>query len=300
MFTTPGPLDFVAVAPHHAAVLGTRACLLASRGQEPRRAPLLLPRRPDHREQPDGHPPRVGTHVQGRRPALPGAVRLRATIPERLRLPGPVGGGRGREDAGIQLEAGDRVVRPRALLARLPRTGAPLRAVQTEQSKRLGQWMDWPSSYFTMSDANIEYNWSFLQRCHERGWLYTGHRPMPWCTRCGTSISQHEMLDAYAELTHESVTVALPLPDRPDHRLLVWTTTPWTLPANVAVAVHPAARLRRVRAWRTRSTTSPPASPAATRRSARRGAPSRAPSSWGCATSAPSTTCPSSGASSTA
>jgi isoleucyl-tRNA synthetase len=111
--------------------------------------------------------------------------------------------------------------------------------IQTEQSEKLGQWMDWPSSYFTMSDANIEYNWSFLKRCRERGWLYMGHRPMPWCTRCGTSISQHEMLDAYAELTHESVTVALPLPDRPDHRLLVWTTTPWTLPANVAVAVHP-------------------------------------------------------------
>jgi isoleucyl-tRNA synthetase len=111
--------------------------------------------------------------------------------------------------------------------------------VQTEQSKQLGQWMDWPSSYFTMSDTNTEYNWTFLKRCHERGWLYPGHRPMPWCTRCGTSISQHEMLDAYAELTHEAVTVALPLRDRPDHRLLVWTTTPWTLPANVAVAVHP-------------------------------------------------------------
>lgn len=111
--------------------------------------------------------------------------------------------------------------------------------VQTEQSRKLGQWMDWPDSYFTMSDTNIEYNWTFLKRCHERGWLYAGHRPMPWCTRCGTSISQHEMLDAYALLTHESVTVALPFRDRADHRLLVWTTTPWTLPANVAVAVHP-------------------------------------------------------------
>jgi isoleucyl-tRNA synthetase len=111
--------------------------------------------------------------------------------------------------------------------------------VQTEQSRKLGQWMDWPSSYFTMSDTNVEYNWMFLQRCHERGWLYPGHRPMPWCSRCGTSISQHEMLDAYAELTHESVTVALPLQDRAGHRLLVWTTTPWTLPANVALAVHP-------------------------------------------------------------
>jgi isoleucyl-tRNA synthetase len=112
--------------------------------------------------------------------------------------------------------------------------------VQTEQSRKLGQWMDWPNSYFTMSDTNIGYNWAFLKRCHERGWLYAGHRPMPWCSRCGTSISQHEMLDAYADLTHESVTVALRLRERPDHRLLVWTTTPWTLPANVAVAVHPA------------------------------------------------------------
>jgi isoleucyl-tRNA synthetase len=112
-------------------------------------------------------------------------------------------------------------------------------AIQTEQSRRLGQWMDWPNSYFTMSDPNIDDNWAFLKRCHERGWLYQGHRPMPWCPRCGTSISQHEMLDAYAELTHEALTVALPLRDRPGHRLLVWTTTPWTLPANVAVAVHP-------------------------------------------------------------
>ena len=112
--------------------------------------------------------------------------------------------------------------------------------IQTEQSRKLGQWMDWPSSYFTMSDLNIEHNWHFLQRCHERGWLYAGHRSMPWCARCGTSISQHEMMDAFADVTHESVTVALPLADRPGHRLLVWTTTPWTLPANVAVAVHPA------------------------------------------------------------
>jgi isoleucyl-tRNA synthetase len=112
-------------------------------------------------------------------------------------------------------------------------------AVQTEQSKALGQWMDWSQSYFTMSDANIEYNWAFLRHCHDRGWLHLGHRPMPWCARCGTSISQHEMLDAHADLVHPALTVALPLADRPDHRLLVWTTTPWTLPANVAVAVHP-------------------------------------------------------------
>jgi isoleucyl-tRNA synthetase len=110
--------------------------------------------------------------------------------------------------------------------------------VQTEQSRKLGQWMDWDHSYFTMADENMEYIWHFLAECHARGWISAGHRVMPWCPRCGTSISQHEMLDAYAELVHESVVVALPILGRADTYLLAWTTTPWTLPANVALAVH--------------------------------------------------------------
>ena len=112
-------------------------------------------------------------------------------------------------------------------------------AMQTEQSRRLGQWMDWPRSYYTMADSNITYIWHFLRECHRRGWLYRGHRVMPWCLRCGTSISQHEMLESYAEVTHRSVVVALPVVGRAGHWLLAWTTTPWTLPANVALAVHP-------------------------------------------------------------
>jgi isoleucyl-tRNA synthetase len=112
-------------------------------------------------------------------------------------------------------------------------------ALQTEQSKRLGQWMDWPHSYYTMSDANIGYIWHFLQECHRRSWIYSGHRVMPWCVRCGTSISQHEMLESYADVTHQSVVVAFPILGQERTALLAWTTTPWTLPANVAVAVHP-------------------------------------------------------------
>src|SRR5262245_17149919 len=112
-------------------------------------------------------------------------------------------------------------------------------AMQTEQSRRLGQWMDWPNSYYTMSDANIAYIWHFLREGHRRGWIYRGHRVMPWCVRCGTSISQHEMLDSYADVTHRSVVVALPILGQERTALLAWTTTPWTLPANVAVAVHP-------------------------------------------------------------
>ena len=111
--------------------------------------------------------------------------------------------------------------------------------VQTEQSIRLGQWMDWDHSYYTMTDQNIESIWQFLKRCQEKGWLYRGARSMPWCTRCGTSLSQHELIDSYRDMTHTSVYVRLPVVGREREYLLVWTTTPWTLAANVAAAVHP-------------------------------------------------------------
>ena len=124
-------------------------------------------------------------------------------------------------------------------------------ATLTEQSERLGQWMDWDNSYYTMSDTNIEYIWYFLHKCHENGWLYRGNRSMPWCWRCGTSLSQHEMLgtDSYREVTHRSVFLKLPIttPGHEGESLLVWTTTPWTLTANVAAAVHPDLSYARVR-----------------------------------------------------
>jgi isoleucyl-tRNA synthetase len=110
----------------------------------------------------------------------------------------------------------------------------------TDQSIRLGYWMDWDNSYFTMSDENNYTIWHFLKTCHERGWVYKGHDVMPWCPRCGTGISEHEIVtEGYQQRTHLSVFVALPLVDRPGENLLVWTTTPWTLAANVAAAVHP-------------------------------------------------------------
>jgi len=84
----------------------------------------------------------------------------------------------------------------------------------TEHSKRLGQRMDWERSYYTMTDPNISYIWGFLRECHDRGWLYKGHRSMPWCPRCGTSLSQHELIDSYKELTHPSLHVRLPIEGR--------------------------------------------------------------------------------------
>ncbi|HET7567712.1 MAG TPA: isoleucine--tRNA ligase [Gaiellaceae bacterium] len=113
--------------------------------------------------------------------------------------------------------------------------------VMTEQSRRLGMWMDWDNDYYTFSDTNIEYIWGFLKTVHERGWLYKGHRATQWCPRCGTSLSQHEQAgeENYVEMEHPSLSVRFPLVDRPGEALVVWTTTPWTLPANVAAAVKP-------------------------------------------------------------
>ncbi len=111
----------------------------------------------------------------------------------------------------------------------------------TRGSKRLGMWMDWGDDYFTFSDTNIEYIWRFLSIVHERGWLYEGHRSTEWCPRCGTSISAHELAGNYVDRADPSLYVRLPLLDRPGESLVIWTTTPWTLPANVAAAVNPEA-----------------------------------------------------------
>lgn len=113
-------------------------------------------------------------------------------------------------------------------------------AIQTEQSKRLGYFMDWDNSYYTMSNENNYAIWNFLKRCHEMGLIYKGHDVVPWCPRCQTAISQHEMLtEDYKEITHDSIFIKYPLTDRKNTYLLAWTTTPWTLPGNIAVAVDP-------------------------------------------------------------
>lgn len=120
--------------------------------------------------------------------------------------------------------------------------------IQTEQSKRLGYFMNWDNSYFTFDDENNYAIWNFLAKCHERGLVYKGLDTVPWCPRCGTSISQHEILtEEYQELTHTALTVKFPIVGRDREYLLIWTTTPWTLPGNVAVAASPKLIYSRVR-----------------------------------------------------
>jgi len=124
--------------------------------------------------------------------------------------------------------------------------------IQTEQSKRLGYFADWDHSYYTMSDENNYMIWTFLKKCYENGWIYKGQESVPWCPRCQTAISQHEILtEDYKEVVHEAIYIKFKLKfqsqnssekdkeknNKDEQYLLVWTTTPWTIPANIAVAV---------------------------------------------------------------
>jgi isoleucyl-tRNA synthetase len=103
-------------------------------------------------------------------------------------------------------------------------------------------------SYFTFSDENNYTIWSVLKKCHEQGWIYKGRDVMPWCPRCSTALSQHEIVtEGYREMTHIGLTLRFPLQGRPREALLVWTTTPWTLSSNVAAAVHPGMSYVKVR-----------------------------------------------------
>lgn len=108
----------------------------------------------------------------------------------------------------------------------------------TNQSIRMGQWMDWDNSYFTNTDENILGIWHFLKKCSENGWIIKKNRPMVWCPRCGTSLSDHEMSNSYSEVEHTAIYLKLPIIGK-DYKMVAWTTTPWTLTANVALAVNP-------------------------------------------------------------
>ncbi len=110
--------------------------------------------------------------------------------------------------------------------------------IQTEQSKRLGYWMDWDNSYFTMSDENNYTIWAFLKKLFEKGKIYKGYDVVPWSGRSGTSYSQMEIIEGRKLVAHTSVFVRFPLKDKENEYLLVWTTTPWTLTSNIAAAVN--------------------------------------------------------------
>ncbi len=120
--------------------------------------------------------------------------------------------------------------------------------IQSEQSQRLGYWMDWSDSYYTMSETNNYTIWRFLKACHERGFIYKGTDVMPWSGKSGSAYSDMEVKEGRKLTTHTSVFVRFPIRGRDNEFLLVWTTTPWTLTGNVGVAVNGELDYAKVRA----------------------------------------------------
>lgn len=110
--------------------------------------------------------------------------------------------------------------------------------LQTEQSKRLGMFMDWDNSYYTNSKTNNLYIWHFLKTVHQKGWLVKRKSATTWCPRCETGLSQHEEADGYKEIIDTSVYLKFKLKNRDNEFVLAWTTTPWTLSANVLLAIN--------------------------------------------------------------
>jgi isoleucyl-tRNA synthetase len=104
---------------------------------------------------------------------------------------------------------------------------------------RLGFWVDLENAYITYANEYIESVWWILKSLWDKGLLYQGYKVVPYCPRCGTPLSDHEVALGYDQAVDPSVFVRLPLVEDPGTSLLVWTTTPWTLPGNVAVAAHP-------------------------------------------------------------
>jgi isoleucyl-tRNA synthetase len=104
---------------------------------------------------------------------------------------------------------------------------------------RIAFWVDLDDAYVTYTNDYIESVWWILKNFWEKDLLFKGYKIVPYCPRCGTPLSDHEVALGYDEAVDPSVFVRFPLVDKPDTSLLVWTTTPWTLPANVAVAAHP-------------------------------------------------------------
>jgi isoleucyl-tRNA synthetase len=117
-------------------------------------------------------------------------------------------------------------------------------------TERIGFWIDLDDAYQTMDATFIDSVWWSLRQLWDRDLLYEGHKVVPFCPRCETSLSSHELGQpgVYAEREDPSVYVRFPLVDRPGDELLVWTTTPWTLVANAAVAVNPSTTYVRAQA----------------------------------------------------
>ena len=106
-------------------------------------------------------------------------------------------------------------------------------------SDRMGFWADMDNPYITYDNDYIESEWWALKAIYEKGLLYKGYKIVPYCPRCGTALSSHEVAQGYKEVKETSATVRFRVPDEENTYFLAWTTTPWTLPSNVSLCVNP-------------------------------------------------------------
>ncbi len=110
---------------------------------------------------------------------------------------------------------------------------------QTKIFKDVGVWMDWDRPYITYHDDYVESVWWTIQKAEEKKLLSKGLKVVHWCPKDETALAGYEVTDEYRIVKDHSIYVKLPLIDRPGEYILIWTTTPWTLPANMGVMVHP-------------------------------------------------------------
>lgn len=103
-------------------------------------------------------------------------------------------------------------------------------------TRRMGFWLDLDDPYVTYHNSYIESVWYLLKQVWEKGLIYLSHKVVPYCPRCETALSSHEVAQGYQKVTETSVYIKFQLQDRPDTFILFWTTTPWTLPGNIALA----------------------------------------------------------------
>ncbi len=106
-------------------------------------------------------------------------------------------------------------------------------------TERMAYWLDMKNAYATMTNDYIETLWWIFKEIDKRKLLYEDYKIIPWCPRCGTALSSHELSLGYKKIKEDSIYIKFPVKDRPNTYFLVWTTTPWTLPSNVALAVNP-------------------------------------------------------------
>jgi isoleucyl-tRNA synthetase len=114
-------------------------------------------------------------------------------------------------------------------------------------SDRVGFWADMDDPYVTYHNKYIESEWWALKKIWDKGLLYKGHKVVPYCPRCGTSLSSHEVAQGYKEVTEPSVYVSFKIKNRDNEYFLAWTTTPWTLPSNIALVVNPVEKYAKVK-----------------------------------------------------